>query len=581
LKIKVLILILILFFSFLFSFSFLSKNVKAINWDILDNHWININGWTKGGNGISEINPTSQLHQVPDDNLNVKRYKTVSSIPDDYTCEFLQKIDEFGYSEQIIYDGKHFLRFQIYIDKIRLLNNSILYEEYSISTNNSWFKWRILMYGSITNNMVAVYRNDIFIYNFTEPYNYVSGTQVEKIMVANGTTGEHHEDYLKITTGLYIPPEYEITFYFNEGGILRANNITISNTTTLEYENNTVVEFVAITKNSSYIFVSFNYTGGSSLINPFNLTVTGSIILWCYFDMPKYNPISRFTFNPNNPLPEQTVLFNGSDSLDSDGTIINYVWDFNDVNWDILNENWDSLGSWIKSGNGISEISPSGQLHQKSLETQHISRYKILTEGLPSVYTVESHLKIENISSLDDGYKNYNFYNGEYVTDIYIYSDKIKLLNSNQKLTQFNLTTELKTWYIWRFIINNGSLNVYRNSVSIGNVSLYVVTANDGYISTYNSGITDKKIETYEDYFKFSTGSYVPYNTTGIALNYSFSEGIYNVTLIVYDNDGLMDSFLQIIIVDSTPITFGLIFIIISFSIGLMVIGVYKEKKKK
>ncbi len=39
-------------------------------------------------------------------------------------------------------------------------------------------------------------------------------------------------------------------------------------------------------------------------------------------------PIASFTFSPQNPLINQAVTFNASSSYDSDGTIVNYSWDF-------------------------------------------------------------------------------------------------------------------------------------------------------------------------------------------------------------------------------------------------------------
>jgi len=41
-------------------------------------------------------------------------------------------------------------------------------------------------------------------------------------------------------------------------------------------------------------------------------------------------PIASFTYSPQNPLINQVVTFNASASYDSDGTIVNYSWDFGD-----------------------------------------------------------------------------------------------------------------------------------------------------------------------------------------------------------------------------------------------------------
>jgi len=43
-------------------------------------------------------------------------------------------------------------------------------------------------------------------------------------------------------------------------------------------------------------------------------------------------PIASFTYDPLNPIVNQTVTFNASNSSDSDGTITNFEWDFGDGN---------------------------------------------------------------------------------------------------------------------------------------------------------------------------------------------------------------------------------------------------------
>jgi len=77
--------------------------------------------------------------------------------------------------------------------------------------------------------------------------------------------------------------KFTITFYYNEGGIFRVNDVDISNNTQLEYSPNSTIEFVSIPENSSFLFKSFNWTGGYNTTNPYNYTAISDNTIWCYF----------------------------------------------------------------------------------------------------------------------------------------------------------------------------------------------------------------------------------------------------------------------------------------------------------
>ena len=107
----------------------------------------------------------------------------------------------------------------------------------------------------------------------------------------NGTRGNYNLRYVYSYDGSdtkcakleieYWFPCY-VTFNFSVGGQFRVNNLTIANSTTTVYDNGTVLELVAVVKNSSYVFQNFTWDSNNNLENPYNFTVINST-LWCYF----------------------------------------------------------------------------------------------------------------------------------------------------------------------------------------------------------------------------------------------------------------------------------------------------------
>jgi len=95
----------------------------------------------------------------------------------------------------------------------------------------------------------------------------------------------------------------------------------------------------------TFTYGFYNRTGQETIYdyNPYKISITNSDrhvvewnftldkpINWAISLEPNVPPSARFTFNPSNPQPSQTVSFNASQSADSDGSIVNYYWTFGD-----------------------------------------------------------------------------------------------------------------------------------------------------------------------------------------------------------------------------------------------------------
>jgi hypothetical protein len=70
----------------------------------------------------------------------------------------------------------------------------------------------------------------------------------------------------------------------------------------------------------------------------------------------EHTPVAEFKFSPQNPIINQIVTMDASDSFDNDGFIMTYYWDYDgDPDWDvvggeedkIVSYSWDNIGTYI------------------------------------------------------------------------------------------------------------------------------------------------------------------------------------------------------------------------------------------
>jgi len=111
------------------------------------------------------------------------------------------------------------------------------------------------------------------------------------LMVCNTWSSSNQEYLGNIDVENLLFSFYTIIFRFNNGGILRVNNITFTNGTSKGYNNGTILELVSIPQNSSFVFSYFEWDSNNATTNPYNLTITSNMTVWLYFSVPSVDGV--------------------------------------------------------------------------------------------------------------------------------------------------------------------------------------------------------------------------------------------------------------------------------------------------
>jgi PKD repeat protein len=133
-----------------------------------------------------------------------------------------------------------------------------------------------------------------------------------------------------------------VTVYFNAGTAdgcgVYLDNVACTNGTAA---NAKLAFTLAATENGTSLFMFANFTfiewANSTDQNPVTLTLTANLTIWIYY-VDKPLPVARFEFSPTNPVVDQPVVFDGSQSYAPYGAITSYNWWFVDggtnfTNW--------------------------------------------------------------------------------------------------------------------------------------------------------------------------------------------------------------------------------------------------------
>ena len=235
---------------------------------------------------------------------------------------FLPEIKTYITGEEPIYVyGK--------ITKIKCIDTKDNYSEFPIDrqiptlyqkVHNAWLEQQLqLQKYQIVSVMCPVNTT------ITDQYGRViSDNGINEIPDANmTTTNETKIFYLPTTIAYSAEIDAYDTGKFNftrfspiEGDILitKFENISITSST---------IAFVEVEQDVTNYTMSIDYNGDGEIDEEKNRDVNETIEV-------KRPPIASFTYSPENPVVNQAITFNASNSTDTDGNIISYEWGFGD-----------------------------------------------------------------------------------------------------------------------------------------------------------------------------------------------------------------------------------------------------------
>jgi len=119
-----------------------------------------------------------------------------------------------------------------------------------------------------------------------------------------------------------------------------------------------------------------------------------------------FSPYARFTWTPSLPYPNETILFNASESIDYGGDITLYEWDWdNDGEYDENHTNHTATHSWLEYGYYpvTLRVTDNDNLTDTKTKTVRVGNYPPYEPSLPVPFDGATNVSIDIYLSWDCG----------------------------------------------------------------------------------------------------------------------------------------------------------------------------------
>ena len=191
--------------------------------------------------------------------------------------------------------------------------------------------------------------------------------------------------------------------------------------------------------------------------------------------------------------------------------------------WDLLAENFNDLTDWTDNdyGNGVSEISPAGQLHQdSSATTTSIARiYQDIGTISTGDYTVLFKFKFDILPTTETTQKLFyiEINAGTNQSRVYLTKGTAQTYGAGGYNTLITKAWALDTWYTIRAIIHNSQtdMDVYLDEVlETSDADVALGAGTDGLTYVRTNPWQQEQAEWHVDYIYIGAGQQVPSTTS-------------------------------------------------------------------